>query len=190
MAIALDQVALGERLRAEREQRRLTLDQVAALSGLSKPFLSRLESGERQPSVAALLELSRALGVRVGALLGEEADREPLRIYAAEESRREVGGLAIATCSGYANSRALEALRVTVHPDRPASTPARHRGEEWLYVLAGVLHLEYAGELHEIPAGSAVHFAADRPHRLTTDAAAAEVLLVWTTEADPQNFHA
>ena len=55
-------ISVGQRLRAARERVGLTLDQTAELSGLSKAHLSRLESAERQPSIAALLSLSGALG--------------------------------------------------------------------------------------------------------------------------------
>ena len=47
----------------------------------------------------------------------------------------------------------IDALRVTVDPDRPAPVPARHPGEEWLYVLSGTLRLEYDGEIHLLERG-------------------------------------
>ena len=68
---------IGDCLRAARETRGLTLEQAAELSGISKSHLSRLESSERQPSVASLLALSDAYGVPVGALFGETAGATP-----------------------------------------------------------------------------------------------------------------
>ena len=50
-------VSIGERLKAARERAGYTLDDLAALTGLSKAHLSRLESAERQPSIAALTGL-------------------------------------------------------------------------------------------------------------------------------------
>ena len=176
------QAALGDRLRSAREARGLTLDQVAERSGLSKAHLSRLESGERQPSIAALLDLAKILGVRVSSVLGEDVDGAPIAILGPDEPRHDAGGLSIATCSGYADSRALEALRVTVSPDRPATAPARHRGEEWIYVLSGELELEYAGRLYDLGPSTSAHFDADRPHRMTARGGAAEVLIVAVEE--------
>ena len=63
--------SIAERLRDERTRAGLTLDQLAQRAELSTPHLSRLESGERQPSIAALLSLARALGVSMSTLLGE-----------------------------------------------------------------------------------------------------------------------
>lgn len=174
---------IGERLRAARERAGLTLDQTAELSGLSKAHLSRLESAERQPSIAALLSLSVALGVPVSALMGEDLHGAPLAISTGDEHRHVSKGLSIASCSGYTGSSTLEALRITVDPDRPLTQPARHRGEEWLYVLQGSLRLEYDGEVHHLGPGMTAHFDADRPHRLGAEARPAEVLLVAAKDA-------
>jgi len=176
-------VSIGERLRAAREGAGLTLDQTAELSGLSKAHLSRLESAERQPSIAALLSLADALGTPVSSLLGEQPSGPSFAISTDTGIRRASRGLAIASCSGYPGSTALEALRITVDPDRPLTAPARHRGEEWLYVLAGILRLEYDGEVHHLGPGVSAHFDADRPHRLGAEGDAVEVLLVAAKDA-------
>jgi len=177
--------SVGERLRAARERVGLTLDQTAELAGLSKAHLSRLESAERQPSIAALLTLSDALGTPVSSLLGENQDASPLAISTEGAPRHESKGLSIAACSGYAGSSALEALRITVNPDRPLTPPAHHRGEEWLYVIQGILRLEYDGEVHHLGPGVTAHFDAQRPHRLGAQGRRAEVLLV--AAKDPRN---
>lgn len=169
---------IGEYLRATREQRGLTLEQAAELSGISKSHLSRLESSERQPSVASLLALSAAFGVPVGALFGETQDTTPLTVCPPDQPRLESNGLVIAACSGYAGSNVIDALRVTVTADRQPPAPTRHAGEEWLYVLSGVLTLEYDGEPHDLAAGTAAHFNAEVPHRLGARTPSAEALLV------------
>src|SRR6266702_46668 len=178
MTTTRDLTIIGHRLRLAREERGLTLDQLSALSGLSKPHLSRLESGERQPAIAALLELAGVLGVQVNTLLGEDGVRAPLALHTPDAARHQTGGLEITSCSGYSDSRVLEALRITVNPGRPPAPPARHGGEEWLYVLSGTLELEYDGQLYQIEPGTSAHFDANRLHRMTAPHGAAEVLLV------------
>jgi len=170
--------SIGDFLRATREQQGLTLEQAAELSGISKSHLSRLESAERQPSVASLLALSAAFGVPVGAFFGETQGAAPLSISRPDDLRRESNGLSIAPCSGYAGSSVIDALRVTVEPDRPTPVPTRHPGEEWVYVLSGTLRLEYDGEIHLLEAGTATHFNAELPHRLGAEKSTTEVLLV------------
>jgi len=171
-------VSIGERLRQARERAGYTLDQVAEISGLSKAHLSRLESAERQPSISALLELSSVLRVPVSALLGEDESAAPIAIHETGEPRHEAAGLSITACSGYAGSTDLEALRITVPAGREPSEPARHRGEEWLYVTSGTLRLEYDGELHLLDPGTCANFDAQLPHRLGAEGGVVEVLLV------------
>lgn len=61
---------LGTVLRAIRERKGLTQDQVAERAGITKPYLSQLESGARKnPSLPVLRRLAKALGVRVTRLL-------------------------------------------------------------------------------------------------------------------------
>ena len=169
---------VGPRLAAERQRHSLTLDQLAAASGISKAHLSRLESGERQPSLAVLLDLAAALGVPVSVLLGEEHDGPAILVTDAGRVGHGVNGLHVSAHSGYPGSSVLDALRITVEADRPASAPVRHEGEEWLYVLSGVLHLEYDGAIHELRPGMSAHFDADRLHRLAADGGPAEILMV------------
>jgi transcriptional regulator with XRE-family HTH domain len=170
--------AIGDQLRATREEQGLTLEQAAELSGISKSHLSRLESSDRQPSVASLLALSAAFGVPVATFFGETEGAAPLMISPFDQPRRESNGLSIAACSGYTGSSVLDALRVAIDSDRPPPVPARHPGEEWLYVLSGTLRLEYGGEVHRLAAGTAAHFNAEVPHRLGAETSSVEVLLV------------
>jgi transcriptional regulator with XRE-family HTH domain len=161
-----------------REQQGLTLEQASEISGISTSHLSRLESSDRQPSVASLLALSAAFGVPVGALFGETQGPTPIGFSLPEETRHESNGLTVASCSGYAGSSVIDALRVTVTPERLTPAPARHPGEEWLYVLSGDLHLEYDGDFYVLSAGTTAHFNAEVPHRLSAEGTAAEILLV------------
>jgi transcriptional regulator with XRE-family HTH domain len=169
---------LAESLREERARAGLTLEQLAERADLSTAHLSRLESGDRQPSVAALLSLSRALGVSMSTLLGERRGVPSIATYPPERAGQEANGLTIAACSGFPGSSTLEALQIRVRADRAPSEPARHRGEEWIYVVTGQLRLEFDGQIHVLEAGTTVHFDASRPHRLGTEHGTVEVIVV------------
>jgi DNA-binding XRE family transcriptional regulator len=158
--------SIAQSLREERTRAGLTLDQLAQRAELSTAHLSRLESGERQPSVAALIALSRALGVSMSTLLGERRGAPAVATYRPGASSHEANGLTITPCSGFPGSTTLEALQIRINPDRVPPEPARHRGEEWIYVVAGRLRLEFDGQVHLLEAGSTAHFDANRPHRL------------------------
>ncbi|WP_188588577.1 helix-turn-helix domain-containing protein [Gordonia jinhuaensis] len=177
MSSTVDLDAIGAKIRAARERNGLTLDQLSGISSISKAHLSRLEAGERQASIATLVELADALGVRVSALLGEDDEPSELAIFPLDTPRHVARGLEIAVCSGFKGSSSIEALRVQISPHREATTAVTHRGEEWLYVLSGSLEFEYDGEAYTVAAGASVHFDAGRPHRIGASVAT-EVLLV------------
>ena len=178
MTANIDLAVVGKRLRSARDKRGLTLEQLAKMTGLTKAHLSRLESGERQASIGALVGLAGALDTKVAALLGEDIVASPLKAYPPDTVTHVINGLEIASCSGYGESHLLEALRVTIRADRAASPPVQHEGEEWLYVQSGTVELEYDGAMYCLLQNEAVHFDARRPHRMTTRDAAADVLLV------------
>ena len=176
----LDEVLplIAENIRDARARTGLTLDQMAQRTDLSVAHLSRLESGERQPSVAALIVLSRALGVSMSTLLGERHAEPAIATYPAGRPAHVANGLTISPCSGFPGSSTLEALRITISTDRVPPEPARHRGEEWISVVSGRLRLEFDGEVHLLEPGATAHFDANRPHRLGAEVDATEVLVV------------
>lgn len=64
---------LGERIRALRKKKELTLDQLAENSGVSKAYLSQLENGQSErPSAENLYNISTSLDVTIASLLGKE----------------------------------------------------------------------------------------------------------------------
>ncbi len=96
--------SLGTRLKTLRGQRGWTLEKLSELSKLSEPYLSRLESGSRQPSLAALLTLAQVYEIPVRTLLdGDGLAMPPCRFFAQELRRRELPTvLPIARCPAVA----------------------------------------------------------------------------------------
>ncbi len=84
MAAVSSQV-LGKRVRSIRRRSGTTLDQLAEATGLNKGYLSRIESGEKTPSIATLLKLADALKVSTGQLFGEEVAKGDIQIVRARK---------------------------------------------------------------------------------------------------------
>jgi transcriptional regulator with XRE-family HTH domain len=170
----------GARLRELRRQRGLTLQELAVQSGLSKAFLSRLESGGRQASIPAALMLCRIFRVSLASLF-EEAAGEPqcTIIRAADAVERTVKGLTYAPLSDAGRLFNVQPMRVKVSPQRHGHEHYQHDGEEWVYVLHGKLTLSIAGNTYDLDEGDAAHFESRLPHRLIARGGrAAEVLVV------------
>jgi transcriptional regulator with XRE-family HTH domain len=159
--------SFGPRLRELRLQRGLTLQELAAQSGLSKAFLSRLESGNRQASISAALTLSSIFRVSLDSLFEPPAAGVRCTIIrAADMVEKTVKGLKYAPLSNAVQLFNVQPLRVKVPPSRRGYRHYHHDGEEWLYVLRGKLTLSLAGKTFALEEGDAAHFESRLPHRL------------------------
>jgi transcriptional regulator with XRE-family HTH domain len=172
--------SFGARLRELRLKRGWTLEELAARSSLSKAFLSRLESGSRQASIAAVLTLSRIFGVSLASLFESQLAVEPCVIVrGADADEKSINGLKYAPLSNAGRFFNLQPIKVTVPVSRRGNEHYHHDGEEWIYVLSGALMLSLAGKTYDLKPGDAAHFDSRLPHRLIARGnQAAEVLLV------------
>src|SRR5215210_3246767 len=115
-----DLPAVAPQLRALRRRASLTLEAAARAAGLSPAHLSRLETGQRQPSLPMLLGLARIYGTTVSELLGETvADRDAV-VRAADMEPTAAGGWTYYQAGAPARGRRQRALRL--------ADPAPHRG--------------------------------------------------------------
>jgi len=172
--------SFGARLRELRLKRGWTLEELACRSGLSKAFISRLESGGRQASIAAALTIARIFDVSLAALFESELATEPCVIVRqAEAVTRTMNGLKYVTLSNAGRFFNLQPIKVTVPLTRRGQEHYHHDGEEWVYVLNGSLTLSLAGKTYDLEPGDAAHFDSRLPHRLIARGESdAEVLLV------------
>ena len=179
-AIQTQLLSFGARLRELRLRRGWTLQELAARSGLSKPFLSRLESGSRQASIAAVLTLSRVFDVSLSSLFESPPTREPCVIVrAADAVEKATNGLNYVPLSRAGRFFNLQPLYIRVSPSRKGNEHYHHDGEEWIYVLSGKLRLSLAGKSYDLWPGDAAHFESRLPHRLiATGRKEAEALVV------------
>lgn len=170
-------------IRTYRLRRSLTLAQLSELSGISVGHLSRLENGTRTPTVRLLLQLARALGVSVGTLVGEPDEHNP--VYVSRTTDRQTitaHDTSLRTLSDPAR-RWLQAVELTLDPGR-VGEPAAHAGEEWVYVVDGMIEADMNGSTSTLSSGDAIHFRADIPHALHNPyEEPATVLVVNTLEA-------
>ena len=159
---------IGARLRALRRERGWTLEGLAERTGLSRAYLSRLEAGERQPSLSALSEVAHAYGISFSSLFVPEPEAQNGVIVRGQETAVQRGqGLSYTRLSTSDWTFNLQPMRVMVPAERgEGETPYRHEGEQWLYVLSGKLGLELSGEEFVLDPGVAAHFVADQSHRL------------------------
>ncbi|MET4004899.1 transcriptional regulator with XRE-family HTH domain [Arthrobacter sp. UYCu511] len=159
-----DPVAIGSRLRAARQDQRLTIEQVADATGLTKGFLSRVERDLTSPSVTSLVTLCQVLSISIGDLFAAPEIHVSRK---GEGPRISLGGEGIV--ERLLTSRAerrLQILGATIEPFG--------RGESELYavdcdldvlhIISGELTLRMTHESFDLKAGDTLSFPGREPH--------------------------
>ncbi|MEU3286154.1 XRE family transcriptional regulator [Streptomyces longwoodensis] len=179
-----DLTAVAPQLRALRRRAGLTLEAAARSAGLSPAHLSRLETGQRQPSLPMLLALARIYGTTVAELLDESvADRDAV-VRAGDMEPTRAGGWTYWQAG--AAGRGMQALRVHVPYGSQGDIVRVHPGEEWLHVLRGRLRLRLGDTVHLLGPGDGAHFDSLTPHRLAAeDPDGVDLLFVHTLLQSP-----
>jgi transcriptional regulator with XRE-family HTH domain len=173
-------VELGERLRAIRQLRRKTLKEVAGAAGISESYLSQLERGRTNATIATLQRLATALGIDVSDLFGADAPRPRVLRRDARDfvAWGLLGRKALLTPKPF---HSLEAVVARFEPGGSTGDEPYTHGdsEELLIVVRGRVHVQLGDEVYEVTAGDSVHYESSTPHRVANAGdETAEVLFV------------
>jgi transcriptional regulator with XRE-family HTH domain len=177
--------AVGPRLRALRRQRGSTLAQLAETTGISVSTLSRLESGQRRPTLELLLPLARAHRVPLDELVGAPPTGDP-RVHARPFTRHGRTFVPLSRRPG-----GLQAYKVIV-PGPPGEVELRvHEGYDWLYVLAGRLRVVLGAAALVLGPGEVAEFDTRTPHWFGADGPEpAEVLALFGAQGERMHVRA
>lgn len=164
--------SIGERLRAARLARGLSLRGLAQSLGVSASLISQIETGKTQPSVSTLYAIVTTLGISiddlldVGPAVASPAPAAPIVQRRSEnpllEMENGVRWERLAVGEGTA-----EALLVTYEPGAASSVEGRlmrHAGTEYALILEGRLTLQVEFDTFTLEAGDSLHFDSSRPH--------------------------
>lgn len=156
IAAALDQV--GVRLKRIRTQRRMTLTGVAKATGISKSTLSRLENGQRRPTLELLLALSHAYRVPLDELVAAPEEGDPrLRLKPSQVKGRIVIPLT-------RQPDGMQAWKIVIPSGNATPQPRAHDGHEWIYVLSGHMRLVLGDQDCVLGPGEVASFDTTVPH--------------------------
>lgn len=164
-------------VRAVRRQRGLTLESLAAASGLTKSYLSKIERGQSIPSIAAALKVARALDVDVARLFSDQETSDTIAVDRVGDGGRY---RALAT--------ALLGKEMSPFVVRPAVAAGddphpEHTGQEFVFVHTGTVELRYGPQTLTLNSGDSAYFDASIRHTLrAVGTAPAEVVVVATNE--------
>jgi len=153
----------GPRLRRLRREREATLADLAEETGISVSTLSRLESGQRRPTLELLLPLARAHQVPLDELVDAPDPGDP-RIRPRPVHRHGAIYLPLSRRPG-----GLQAYKIIHPPYRSGPEPTEadlrtHEGYDWIYVLQGRLRLLLGEHDIVLNAGEVAEFDTRTPH--------------------------
>jgi transcriptional regulator with XRE-family HTH domain len=175
---------IGARLRAARLARRQTVAEVAAASGMTKGFLSRLERDRANASVAALIRLCHALDLAVGSLFEPPPAGEVVRRGEYPPISFGGSGLREFLLTPRGEHR-LQAIVTELEPDGGSGAePHTLPGDvEFVYVLDGLLRLDFPGGDHgestTLGPGDALTFTPGIPHLFRSVAQSGTTRVLW-----------
>jgi transcriptional regulator with XRE-family HTH domain len=178
-------VRIGVRIRAARLAGGLTLDKVAEAAGLSKGFLSRLERDEVSPSVASLVAVCAAIGLRVGALF-EPPQTAVVRAGTAPKINfggRKVNEYLLTP----GTQQHLEVIHSLIGPGGTGGTQpyTLDCDTEFAYVIAGEVEIQLTDEVIRLGPGDSLTFPGREPHTWRNASKSAPCEVLWVLAPAP-----
>lgn len=164
---------IGPRLRDERRKRDLTIEALAASSGVSRAMISRVERGEAQPTTPVLGKLAEALDLSISQLVGGLEGVGTLVVRSNDQPRfhEEGSGFERRSLSPLYRGRGIDLVLNTLPPGaRTGPFPSHRSGvEEHLWVQTGELLVEVGAEHHRLGEGDFLFYPADREHSFVNE---------------------
>lgn len=149
---------VGVQLRQLRAKKSLSLSDLSRATGISKSTLSRLEAGQRKPSLELLLPVAAAMGVPLDEIVAAPRIVDPRMPQKAQRT----GGRVIIPLSR--NQGEPKAYKLTIPASESAPFTRTHPGYEWLYVLSGRLRLILGDYDLTLGPGEVAEFDTQQPH--------------------------
>jgi transcriptional regulator with XRE-family HTH domain len=168
---------IGSKITTLRESMGLSQAELAERCDCDVSVISGLEAGHIAPSLAPLIKVTRALGVRLVTLLDDDVHVGPVvtrkneaeavaRIKSLETSS-DAGVLDFFSLAEGKTARHMEPFMIAVKPGTAEHhSLSTHEGEEFIYVLDGEIEIEYGLDLHVLAPGDSIYYDSIVPHQL------------------------
>ncbi len=181
----LNEKAITERIRDYRLLRKMTLEKLASLTGLTKGYLSRIENSGKAPPISTLGKIAAALQVDIISLLKDEEEVHDgnLAIIKKEErriigSRGASGGYTYESLAYHMAGKNMDPYIITI-TDASPSAEFEHEGEEFIHILKGKIKFFYEGKSHILEEGDSAYFNSGVAHSgISVDGSFARFLCV------------
>ena len=183
---------IGDHLKALRAARGMTLDRLAAATGLTKSYLSKIQNSHKVPPIATLSRIAHALGTGIGSFFGDILEPGEGVTVVREHERLPVvrGG----TAFGYdyvslahdRRGKHMEPFVFTFPSKLDRHVFFDHGGEEFVFILSGKVIFQVGDERWALEKGDSLYFDAAIPHRGWSVGRDATALVVIYAAAEPR----
>jgi len=176
---------IGTRLKELRKAKGLSLQQLADLTGVELTLLEEIEGGEAQPQLGTVLRLSKTLESAFGGLVTGSGDRDYVITRKTDRpvvarSTSKNGQKQVYQYYGLAapvRGRHMEPLIVRLN-ENPAGDLSIHEGEEFIYVLEGMVSLDMGDQHYDLEPGDSAFYLSSSPHLIAAKSGTATILAV------------
>ncbi|MGQ9693703.1 MAG: helix-turn-helix domain-containing protein [Thermodesulfobacteriota bacterium] len=171
----LKELNLGQKIKALRQRKKISLDDMARRTNLSQPLLSQIESEVVAPPVATLLKIARALNVNISYFFQAEEGEEKKAVVVRKNERKKVFrrihedpakvGYYYESLAYPKADRHMEPFQVEFEAKKKEDLIFfNHKGEEFVFVLEGQLEFNYENEVYLLEPGDSLYFDSSLPH--------------------------
>ena len=159
---------VGEKIVSIRESKRITLVELADRCGFTETMMGKIEENEAIPSLGHLIKVARALGVRLGTFLDDMDQLGP--VISRKGDLSQGGSFSSKSSNTHQNlnffplasdksGRHMEPFIVEINPATGTDfTQSSHEGEEFIYVLAGEVEINYGKAVYNLSEGDSIYY--------------------------------
>ena len=166
------QVNVGERVKAVREKRNLSLQDISQRTDLDISLLEQIESGDLAPPLGTVIKLAKALDLKMGYFISGEEDRPytivrkgDRKVVSRYDSKKgEYYGYGYESLAPHKTDRHMEPFLVSLDPSETEEERSTHDGQEFIYVLEGAMEVRLGDEIHILKPGDAIYYDSTVPH--------------------------
>ena len=159
---------LGKKIKEFREFRQISRIDLALKANIDLKQLEYIEENGKVPSLGHLIKLTRALGVRIGTFLDDQDQVGPVIVKAGnekstlsfstkdEKTREHLNFYSLAQDK---TGRHMEPFIVEIEPTNQSDLKlSSHEGEEFIYILAGNIEINYGKDIFQLTKGDSIYF--------------------------------
>jgi len=158
---------LGSKIKQIRESKQVNIKELSDRTNLEEELIKKIEEEKVVPSLAPMIKITRALGVRLGTLLDDNDNLGPAVVRSGENEKERLfisqgrqmnERLNFYSLAADKVGRNMEPFLIDIEPVKNTKTMlSSHEGEEFMYVLEGIVEINYGKDIYRLNPGDSIY---------------------------------